>query len=102
MEKTIELEEKIRSDVYNFFSEQCNVEVSQLKDDTDIIEELGGDSLMFLQLMESWKAEYKIDLEFRTIGRYMIKHPTVTLGSAINLALLIICEREKFEESYKN
>lgn len=96
MEKFNGIEQKVREDVYAFFADECNIDIKDLNDDTDIIEDIGGDSLMFLQLLESWKKEYNIDLEFRVIGKYLIKNPVNTIGKAINLALLIICEREKF------
>lgn len=98
MIRTLELESKIRDEVYNFFAVQCDVEVDTLTEDTNIIEDIDGDSLMFLQLLESWKREYKIDLEFRLIGKYMTKNPAETIGKTIVLALLIICDRDKFLE----
>lgn len=96
MEKTKELEEKVRNEVYEFFADECGIDISTLNDDTDIISDIDGDSLMFLQLLEGWKKEYHIDLEFRVIGKYMTKNPASTIGKTIELALLIICEREKF------
>lgn len=102
MENITQIEEKVRSDVYKFFAEQCEIDEGTLNDDTQIIEDIGGDSLMYLQLMESWKSEYQIDLEFRAIGRYMIKNPVDTLGSAIKLAVQIITQKDKFEEICSN
>lgn len=98
MERSVELEQKVRSDVYDFFADQCGVDIGELSDDTNVIEDIGGDSLMFLQLLEGWKKRYAIDLEFRVIGKYMVKNPVDTIGKAIGLALLIICDREKFVE----
>ena len=98
MIRTAEIEKKIRNEVYDFFADQCGVDLSTLNDDTDIISDIDGDSLMLLQLLESWKNEYKIDLEFRVIGKYLTKNPANTLGKAVELALLVICEREKFLE----
>ncbi|HEX3027868.1 MAG TPA: acyl carrier protein [Clostridia bacterium] len=93
---TVELEKKIRDQVYEFFSDECGVDISELNDDTDIISDIEGDSLMFLQLLESWKKEYNLNIEFRVIGKYMTKNPANTIGKAIDLALLIINDREKF------
>lgn len=102
MVKTQEIEKKIRDEIYNFFAEECGVELSDLNDDTDIIADIDGDSLMFLQLLESWKREYSLDIEFRLIGKYVTKNPVNTLGKAIDLALTIICDKEAFLEAANN
>lgn len=102
MERTLELENKIRNEVYEFFADQCNVSVSDLNDDTNIIEDIEGDSLMFLQLLEMWKKEYDINMEFRVIGKYITKNPADTIGKSIDLAMKVICERDKFLELANN
>lgn len=96
MENREEIIQKITKEVYEFFADQCEVEIGELTDDTNIIEDINGDSLMFLQLLEGWRKEYSIDIEFRVIGKYITKNPVDTLGKAIQLATLIICDREKF------
>jgi len=98
MERTPELEKKIRDDVYNFFSDQCSIPVTDLNENTNIIEDIDGDSLMFLQLLEMWKREYDINLEFRVIGKYITKNPTETIGKSIELAMMVICESDKILE----
>ncbi len=98
MERTTELEKRIREQIYEFFSDQCDVDISELKDDMDVITDLGGDSLMFLQLLSSWEKEYKIGIEFRVIGKYMTKNPVNTIGKTVELALFILCDTEKFLE----
>jgi len=96
MENKVEIEKRVKEDIFKFFAEQCSVDEASLNEETQIIEDLGGDSLMFVQLLESWKSKYNIEVEFRVIGRYMINNPVNTLGDAISLAVQIITEKEKF------
>ncbi|OPY83951.1 MAG: Phosphopantetheine attachment site [Syntrophorhabdus sp. PtaU1.Bin153] len=102
MVRTQEIENKIKNEIYNFFAEECGVELSDLNNDTDIIADIDGDSLMFLQLLECWKKEYSLDIEFRLIGKYITKNPVTTLGKAVDLALTIICDKEAFLETVRN
>ena len=43
---------EVREVVYDFFAEECEVDVEEITDDSNIITDLGGDSLMFLALIE--------------------------------------------------
>ncbi len=78
-----------------FLAEECEKEVAETNDDTDIIEELGADSLLFLELIQDLQEEHDIDLDLRTIGKYIVKNPVKTVGGAIQTMYTII---EKGEE----
>ncbi len=99
MNRTEETEMKIRNDVYKFFSDQCEVGLEKLNDATNIIEDLDGDSLMLLQMLEGWKKEYSIDIDFRKIGKYLTKNPIETLGKTVQFAYTLIFDNEKFKSS---
>lgn len=90
--------EALASQVKEFLAEECDLEVDEIKDDTDIIEDLGADSLMFLELIQELQSEHDIDLELRTIGKYIVKNPVKTVGEAINTMYDII---EKGDELLK-
>ena len=47
-ELTNEVKEQIREMVYNYLEEECETDRSQFDDNTNIIEDLDGDSLMFV------------------------------------------------------
>ena len=81
---------EVREIVYNFFAEECEVDVSRINDNTSIINDLDGDSLMFLELIEIFKKKYNLDIELKVIGKYAVKHPVATIGQLINMQLLII------------
>ena len=100
MARTLSTEEKtaLASQVKEFLAEECDLEVTEIKDETDIIEDLGADSLMFLELIQELQAEHEIDLELRTIGKYIVKNPVKTVGEAIHTMYDII---EKGEDLLK-
>jgi len=76
--------------VYKFFADECEVDISKINDNTNIIKDLDGDSLMFLELIEIFKKKYNLDIELKTIGKYAVKHPVQTIGELIDMQMLII------------
>ncbi len=81
---------EVKEVVYNFFAEECETDISNLNDDTNIINDLDGDSLMFLELIEIFKKRYNLGIELKVIGKYAVKHPVATIGELIDMQLLII------------
>jgi acyl carrier protein len=81
---------EVKETVYNFFIEECEVEPSELNDNTNIIRDIDGDSLMFLELIEIFKKKYQLNIELKTMGKYVVKHPVETIGQLIYMTMLII------------
>jgi acyl carrier protein len=81
---------EVKEIVFDFFAEECEVEKSNISDNTRIIKDLGGDSLMFLELIEIFKKKYDLDIDLKTIGKYTVKHPVETIGQLIDTQLKII------------
>ena len=98
----IEITDAIRNDVrqivYDFFAEQCEVDVDKITDQTNIISDLEGDSLMFLELIEIFKKKYNLDIELKTVGKYVLRHPVDTIGQLIETQLLMIRYENKILE----
>ena len=92
---------EVKEIVYQFFAEECEVDLSEINNDTNIIKDLDGDSLMFLELIEIFKKKYNLDIELKTIGKYAIKHPVQTIGQLIDMQLLIIRHENKLLELEK-
>jgi acyl carrier protein len=80
----------VKETVYNFFIEECEVDASELNDNTNIIRDIDGDSLMFLELIEIFKKKYQLNIELKTMGKYVVKHPVETIGQLIDMTMLII------------
>lgn len=89
-EITDKIKNEVREIVIDFFAEECEVEESEIKDETHIFDDLDGDSLMFLELIEIFKKKYNLDIELKTIGKYSVQNPVRTIGELIDMQLLII------------
>jgi len=100
-EITENIRKEVKEIVYNFFAEECEVDVSEIRETTKIIKELGGDSLMFLELIEIFKKKYHLDIELKNIGKYAVKHPVETIGQLIDMQMLIIEHENKILEVTK-
>lgn len=87
---TQETEQAIRDMVRAFFAEECDVEVAEISDDTNIIEELEGDSLMFMSLLEKVRKQYGIGIELKTLARHLMKKPANTIGQVIELSVAMV------------
>ena len=82
--------DEVREIVLDFFAEECEIELDEVSDDSNIISDLDGDSLMFLELIEIFKKKYNLNIELKTIGKYAVKNPVQTIGELIDMQLLII------------
>lgn len=85
-----ETAQEIKDMVYSFFAEECDVAHERLSDATKIIEELEGDSLMFLSLLEKVRRRYGIGVELKTLARHLMKKPASTIGEVIELTKAIV------------
>jgi len=83
-------EREIRDLVYDYFAGECDIDRSRLTDETDIIEELEGDSLMLLSLLESVRKRYGLSVELKTLGRHLMNRPANTIGQIVDLTLAIV------------
>lgn len=87
---TDENKEKLFEDIRQFLADEFEKDVSEITKDTNIIDDLGGDSILFLEMIEELKEKYKIDLEVRILGQYMLKYPIYTVGETLNTMFEII------------
>jgi len=92
------IKEEVREVIYDFFAEECEVDVDEITDDSNIIGDLEGDSLMFLALIEIFTKKYDQEIDLKTIGKYSIKHPVETIGELIEMQLKIIEHGNKIIE----
>ncbi len=76
--------------VYNYFSEECDILREEINDNTDVINDLEGDSLMLLSLVEMVRKKYGINIELKTLGKHLMKKPASTVGEIVNLTIAIV------------
>jgi acyl carrier protein len=81
---------QIRETVYDYFAEECDIDKSEITDDTNIIEELEGDSLMLLSLLEIFRKKHGLTIELKTLGKHLMKKPANTVGQVIELTTQIV------------
>lgn len=86
---TEEIKQEIRELVFNFFSEECEVDLEEINDETTILDDLDGDSLLFVELIELMKKKYDLDLKLQSVGKYLLKRQAKTIGEAIDITYLI-------------
>ena len=86
---------KIFEEVRQYLADELEVDKEEITEESRIIDDLGGDSILFLEMIEEFKEKYGINLEVRTIGQYMLKNPVYTVGETLNAVFTII---EKGEE----
>ena len=82
--------EEIRTLILDFFSEECDVDRDDITEETDIIKDLEGDSLMLLSLLEIVRKKYGLSIELKTLGKHLMKKPANTIGQVIDLTMKIV------------
>lgn len=87
---TSEQEKEIRDLVYGFFAEECDVEVSELSDDTNVMTDLEGDSLMLLSLLEKACRRYGIGVPLKVLGKHLMKKPAERIGDIVRLTTALV------------
>ena len=87
---TDENKKEILDEVREFLADEFEIDVEEITEETNIIDDLGGDSILFLEMIEELKEKYGIELEVRTIGQYMLKNPVYTVGETLNAVYEII------------
>ena len=82
--------DEVKDVVLDFFAEECEIEIDEISEDSNIISDLDGDSLMFLELIEIFKKKYNLNIELKTVGKYAVKNPVQTISELIDMQMLII------------
>ncbi len=100
MKRILTGEEKkiISEEIRQFLAEEFEIDSSEIDNDTNIVDDLGGDSILFMEMIEDFKEKYEIDLEVRTIGLYMLKNPVYTVAETLNAVYEIVEKGEDLIE----
>ena len=100
MKRQLSQEERgtISDEIRQFLAEEFEIDPAEISDNTNIVDDLGGDSILFMEMIEEIKEKYDIDLEIRTIGMYMLKNPIYTFGETLNAIFEIVEKGEDLIE----
>lgn len=82
--------EDVRRLVTDFFVEECEIAPEAVTDGTRIIEDLDGDSLMLLSLLERACKRYGVTIELKEVGRHLMRKPAHTVGDIIALTMALM------------
>jgi acyl carrier protein len=85
-EEKKEIYEHIRA----FLSDELDVPLGDIGPDTKIIDDLHGDSMIYLELVEDFKKKYDVKVEVAVIGRYLQKHPIYTVAETAEVVYVIV------------
>jgi len=89
------MKEEIRSVVYEFFAEECERDVCDIIDATNVIDDLEGDSLLFIELLQLLKKKYNLAVSLQSVGKYMLQNRAETIGKVIDLMIYVVNNQEK-------
>jgi acyl carrier protein len=82
--------EQVGAQVKRFLADELERDVSEMRDDAHLFDDLGLDSLLFLALFEELQGEYEMTIDTRKLARFGRRHPVETLGELIDLITKII------------
>jgi acyl carrier protein len=78
-----QLSEQEKAEIYEhireFLADELDMPKDEIGPNSRIIDELGGDSMIYLELVEDFKKKYDVNVEVRVIGQYFQRHPVYTV-----------------------
>ena len=80
----------MRSEVIDFLAEEYEHAVEEFHDDMGLVEDIGLDSLSFLELFDELKMNHQLQVDVRDVGRYAMEHPVQTLGEFLEQIYLFV------------
>ena len=84
-EITNEIKQEVEEMIFDYYAEECEVERNEITMDTNPQEDLGSDSLMFVELIEMTAEKYDLDIKLQSIGKYMLKASLDTMKDVIDM-----------------
>lgn len=71
--------------ITSILADLLEIDAGEIKPETKLEEDLGADSLLYLELFEEMKDEFDLDIEMQQIQRYAAKHRVATVGEIANM-----------------
>mgnify|MGYP003303105085 CR=1 FL=1 len=84
-EITEAIRQEIKDMIFDYYAEECEVDRDEITMETNPQEELGSDSLMFVELVELTADKYDLDIKLQSIGKYMLKAPLNTMADVVEV-----------------
>ena len=71
---------QVYEDIRSFLSDELDIPLDEIKGESKILDDLGGDSMIYLELVEEFKKKFDVNVEVRVIGLYFQRHPIYTVA----------------------
>ncbi|MBR6394634.1 MAG: acyl carrier protein [Ruminococcus sp.] len=84
-EITPEIQNEIKEMIFDYYAEECEIDKSEITMETNPQEDLGSDSLMFVELIEMTSDKYGLDIKLQSIGKYMLKASIDTMKDVVEM-----------------
>ncbi len=84
-EITEEIRNEIKDMIFDYYAEECEIDLSEITLESNPQDDLGGDSLMFVELIELASEKYDMDVKLQSVGKYMLKAPLNTMKDVIDV-----------------
>ena len=84
-EITEEIRQEIQDMVLDYYADECEVDRDEITMESNPQEDLGSDSLMFVELIEMTAEKYDLDIKLQSIGKYMLKTPMDTMKAVVDM-----------------
>lgn len=82
--------QKLFEDIRQFLAAEFEVDPEEITEQTDVVNDLGGDSVVFLEMVEELREKYGITVEVRTIGQFMLRKAITNIGQAVDALCEVI------------
>ena len=87
---TAEEKSRITEEVIQFIAQELDVPLERITPETRIVDDLGGDSLIYIEIVEELKERYDIQQEIRLIGQYFMDNRIATIQEIVDAVCDII------------
>jgi acyl carrier protein len=85
-----EVRNDIKTIVYEFLADECEVDIETITDATNVIDDLEGDSLLYIEMLQLIKKKYNLSVSMQAVGKYMLQNRAETVGKVIDLMMYVI------------
>lgn len=89
---TDEEKRQVYEDIRSFLAKELDIPLDSITPDSKVLDDLKGDSMIYLELVEEFKKKFDVNVEIRVIGLYFQRHPVYTVGEVAQ-AVCDIVER---------
>ena len=86
---TDEMKKELEEMVYEFIADECEVSRDELNDGTSITDDLDGDSLLLVELIELAKKKYDLNIRLQTVGKYLLKKEADKMKEIVDVFIKI-------------